>query len=81
MTKLRFLLVRATVALDCREAEPSCGELGERAGASPSLPVCMRTPASRATIAKRIMDCAATGERDHVEMRIAGLAEFRESAA
>jgi hypothetical protein len=49
-----------------------------------SLPVCMRTSASRSAIAKRIMDCAATGERDRVELRVAGLAEFRgvgESAA
>jgi hypothetical protein len=42
-----------------------------------SLPVCLRTSASICTIAKRIMDCAATGERDGVELRIAGLAEFR----
>jgi hypothetical protein len=44
-----------------------------------SLPVRMRTSASISTIAKRIMDCAATGERDRAELRIAGLAEFREA--
>jgi hypothetical protein len=43
-----------------------------------SLPASMRTPDSRSKIAKRIMDCAATGERDRVELRIAGLAGFRE---
>jgi hypothetical protein len=42
------------------------------------LPACMRTSSSRSAIARRIMDCAATGERDRVELRIAGLGEFRE---
>jgi hypothetical protein len=42
------------------------------------LPACMRTSSSRSAIAKRIMDCAATGERNRMELRIAGLAEFRE---
>jgi hypothetical protein len=41
------------------------------------LPACMRTSSSRSAIARRIMDCAATGERDRVELRIAGLGEFR----
>jgi hypothetical protein len=42
------------------------------------LPARMRTSSSRSAIAKRIMDCAATGERDRIELRVAGLAEFRE---
>jgi hypothetical protein len=42
------------------------------------LPACMRTSSSRSAITRRIMDCAATGERDRVELRIAGLVEFRE---
>ena len=43
-----------------------------------SLPRFMRTSVSKCKIAKRIMDCAATGERDRVELRIAGLADFLE---
>jgi hypothetical protein len=43
------------------------------------LPGCMRTSSSRSTIARRIMDCAATGERDRVELRLAGLVDFREA--
>jgi hypothetical protein len=43
-----------------------------------SLPVRLRTPAFRTRIAKRIIECAATGERSRVELRIAGLADFSE---
>jgi hypothetical protein len=49
-----------------------------------TLPVQMRTSVSKSKIAKRILDCAATGERNRVELRIAGLADFndaRKSAA
>jgi hypothetical protein len=42
------------------------------------LPACMRTSSCRSAIARCIMDCAATWERDRVELRIAGLVEFRE---
>jgi len=45
----------------------------------PTLPGFMRTSVSKAKIAKRIMDCAATGERDRVELRIAGLVDFLEA--
>jgi len=31
----------------------------------------MRTPVNQARIAKQILDCAATGERDPTELRIA----------
>jgi hypothetical protein len=43
-----------------------------------TLPGFMRTSVSKRKIAKAIMDCAATGERDRVELRIAGLADFLE---
>lgn len=49
-----------------------------------TLPVQMQTSVSKSRIAKRILDCAATGERNRVELRIAGLADFndaRKSAA
>ena len=37
-----------------------------------SLPVANRTIVARQMIAQRILDCAATGERDPVELEIAG---------
>jgi len=36
-----------------------------------SLPPAMQTRAKRAEIAKRIMACAATGERDPIELELA----------
>jgi hypothetical protein len=36
-----------------------------------SLPLSMRTPQNRAAIAKNILACAATGERDPIELRLA----------
>jgi len=36
-----------------------------------NLPAHMRTPVNRARIAKQILDRAATGERDPMELRIA----------
>jgi hypothetical protein len=36
-----------------------------------NLPAQMRTPVNQAFIAKQILDCAATGERDPMELRIA----------
>jgi len=35
------------------------------------LPPQMRTPVTQARIAKQILDCAATGERDPMELRVA----------
>ena len=35
------------------------------------LPPQMRTPVNQARIAKQILDCAATGERDPMELRVA----------
>ena len=35
-----------------------------------------RTSEVKSKIAKRIMHCAATGERDRIELRIAGLKDF-----
>jgi hypothetical protein len=36
-----------------------------------SLPATMRTRANRAVIAKRILACAAAGERDPIELELA----------
>jgi hypothetical protein len=36
----------------------------------------LQTSVSKAKIAKRILDCAATGERDPIELRFAALADF-----
>lgn len=38
------------------------------------LPAQMRTPVNRAHIAKQILDCAATGERNPMELRMAAIA-------
>jgi hypothetical protein len=45
-----------------------------------ALPLQMRTSVSRARIAKRLLDCAATGERNREKLRVAGLADFAEQA-
>ena len=45
------------------------------------LPAMMRTADARSAIARNILDCAATGERDPVELRIAALSERQASAA
>jgi hypothetical protein len=44
-----------------------------------TLPIQLRTSVSQSRIAKRILDCAATGERNRVELRIAGLADFNDA--
>lgn len=41
-----------------------------------TLPPSMRTLKNQTKIAQHILDCAATGERDPVELRIAGLVDF-----
>jgi hypothetical protein len=46
-----------------------------------ALPAVMRTPDARSRIARNILDCAATGERDPVELRIAALGRLQASAA
>jgi hypothetical protein len=43
-----------------------------------SLPVAKRTPYAKHKIAHRILDCAATGERDPVGLKIAALMDFNE---
>ena len=43
-----------------------------------SLPVAKRTPHAKQKIAHRILDCAASGERDPVELKIAALMDFNE---
>jgi hypothetical protein len=42
-----------------------------------SLPLSMRTPQNRAAIAKNILACAATGERDPIELRLAALINLK----
>lgn len=46
-----------------------------------SLPVPMRGGEIRAHVARNILDCAATGERDPVELGIAALASLSVAAA
>jgi hypothetical protein len=46
-----------------------------------SLPVAVRTDRNRSRMARNLLTCAATGERDPVELRIAALADFRVAAA
>ena len=42
-----------------------------------SLPPNMRTPYNRVEIARNILACAATGERDPVELELAALANVK----
>ena len=46
-----------------------------------SLPLSMRTPQNRAAIAKNILACAATGERDQIELRLAALINLKVTVA
>jgi hypothetical protein len=46
-----------------------------------SLPAAMRTSENRSRIARNILECAATGERDPVELRVAALIELQVAAA
>jgi hypothetical protein len=46
-----------------------------------SLPVAMRTDRNRLCIASNLLACAATGERDPVELRIAAMIELQAVAA
>lgn len=46
-----------------------------------SLPPNLRTPYNRAALAKNILACASTGERDPDELRRAALMESKVSAA
>ncbi len=43
-----------------------------------SLPASYRSPNLRLQIARRILECAATGERDPIELEFAALADFAE---
>jgi hypothetical protein len=42
-----------------------------------SLPVRMRTPSNRVEIARNILACAATGERDPIELELAALMNLK----
>jgi hypothetical protein len=46
-----------------------------------SLPLSMKTPQYRAAIAKNILACAATGERDPIELRLAALIDLKVTVA
>jgi hypothetical protein len=46
-----------------------------------SLPATMRTPHIRAEIARNILRCAATGERDPIELELAALKNLRVTVA
>jgi hypothetical protein len=46
-----------------------------------SLPAPMRTDECRSRMAQSLLACAATGERDPVELRIAALADLQAAAA
>jgi hypothetical protein len=46
-----------------------------------SLPPGMRTPQNRAAVAKNILACAATGERDPIELGRAALINLKVTVA
>jgi len=46
-----------------------------------SLPTAMRTPYNRTQIAKKLMACAATGERDRIELELAATIDLKGSTA
>jgi hypothetical protein len=45
------------------------------------LPLSVRTPQNRAAIAKNILACAAAGERDPIELRLAALIDLKVTVA
>ena len=45
------------------------------------LPPSMRAPQNRAAIAKNILACADTGERDSIELRLAALINLKVTVA
>ena len=46
-----------------------------------SLPTAMRTPYNRVQIAKNLLACAATGERDRIELELAATIDLKGSTA
>lgn len=46
-----------------------------------TLPAATRTSDARSSIARNLLECAATGERDPVELRIAALIDLQMMAA
>jgi len=46
-----------------------------------SLPLSMRTPQNCTAIARNILACAATGERDPIELRLAALIDLKVTVA
>jgi hypothetical protein len=45
-----------------------------------TLPEALRTPVAKARIAKHLLDRAAAGERDPIELRLAALADFNDDS-
>jgi hypothetical protein len=64
-------------AVYCSEELSLLGQILDQA--VQSLPLSMRTP--RAAIAKNILPCAATGERDPIELRLAALINLKITVA
>jgi len=46
-----------------------------------SLPAAMRTPYNRTEIARNMLACAATGERDPIELELAATIDLKVSTA
>ena len=46
-----------------------------------SLPVAMRTPHNRIEIAKRLLACVGTGERDPIKLKLAATIDLKVSTA
>jgi hypothetical protein len=63
----------------CPEELALFGYILDRAIAS--LPAAMRTPYNRTEIARNILACAATGERDPIKLELAGAIDLKVSTA
>jgi hypothetical protein len=66
-------------AVYCPEELSLLGQILDQA--VQSLPLSMRTPQYRTAIAKNILACAATGERDPIELRLAALINLKVTVA
>lgn len=66
-------------AVYCPEELSLLGQVLDQA--MESLPASMRTPSNRVEIARKILACAATGERDPVELELAGVMNLKITAA
>jgi hypothetical protein len=66
-------------AVYCPEELSLLGQILDQA--VQSLPLSMRTPQNRAVIAKNVLACAATGERDPIELRLSALINLKVTVA